>query len=145
MACVWFWHHDQPRRSASQTLLTLNSALSNPNPSQLLNAVLLPTAVRERTQAEQQEFVVKALADEISPAGVDALKRHADFGPLKSLFPDEAATWCEQAGVNMDDCVAFKMDCDGIRAEVVLVREGQAYRVVRCNNVKQMAMAVRHT
>jgi len=31
------------------------------------------------------------------------------------------------------------MEHAGIRAEVVLVREGNVYRVLRCNNVKQMA------
>ena len=47
--------------------------------------------------------------------------------------------WCQQSGIDMDNCVAFKMERAGIRAEVVLVREGETYRVVRCNNVKQMA------
>jgi hypothetical protein len=101
--------------------------------------VFIPVAIQDRTPAEQQEFLDKALKDEISPAGVLALKRHAEFGDLKSLFPNEAAAWCRRAGVNADDCVAFKMERAGIRAEVVLVREGQTYRVVRCNNVKQMA------
>ena len=99
----------------------------------------MPVAIRSQTPAEQQEFIAKALQNEISPAGVLAMKHHAEFGLAKSVFPVESAAWCQQAGVNADDCVAFKMERAGIRAEVLLVREGQSYRVVRCNNVKQMA------
>jgi len=99
----------------------------------------MPVAIRSQTPAEQQEFLTKTLADEISPAGVEALKRHAEYGPLKSVFPKEAPVWCSQAGVNVDDCVAFKMERAGIRAEVVMLHEGQTYRLVRCTNVKQMA------
>lgn len=144
LACIWAWKHDQARRAAAQTLFTLNSALSNPDASLLLDTILIPVAVRDHTLAEQLEFITTALADEISPAGVEALRCHAEFGPIRSIFPDEAMAWCEQVGVNVDDCVAFKMNHAGVRAEVVLVREGQSYRVVRCNNVKQMALATRH-
>ena len=133
-----FWQRGEPRRVASHTLSKLSSALANPNGLELLETIVLPAAFRDRTHAEQQEFVAKALTDEISPEGVRALRR-AEFGALKSVFPKEAVIWCQQAAVNVDDCVAFKMERAGIRAEVVLVREGQTYRVVRCNNVKQMA------
>lgn len=136
---ILYWQHGQLRRVASQTLYKLASAQMNPNGSDLLDAILLPAAVRDMTRMEQQEFVAKALTDEISIGGVLALKRHAEFGALKSVFPDECANWCQQAGVNADACVAFKMERAGIRAEVLLVREGQTYRLVRCNNVKQMA------
>ncbi len=134
-----FWHHGQSRRVALQSISQLASDLANPNESGLLNAVVIPMAIQSQTQAEQVQFLTKALVDEISPAGVEALKRHAEFGPLKSVFPNEAPVWCSQAGVNVDDCVAFKMDRAGIRAEVVMLHEGQTYRIVRCNNVKQMA------
>ena len=145
---VWgiflFWQHGQPRREAVLAVSKLADNLANHQGSDLLDTVLIPAAVRSQTPAEQQEFLTKALADEISPAGVLALKRHGEFGDLKSVFPKEAAAWCRQAGVNADDCVAFKMEHDGIRAEVVLLREGETYRVVRCNNVKQMAMNFNH-
>ena len=143
-AAVLLWQHGQPRRVASETLSRLATCLANPRSSELLDIVLMPAALNAQTPAEQQQFVAQALHDEISPEGVLALKRHAEFGDLKAVFPKEAAAWCRQAGVNADDCVAFKMEHDGIRAEVVLVREGQTYRVVRCNNVKQMAMNFNH-
>ena len=47
--------------------------------------------------------------------------------------------------MKVEDCVAFKMERAGIRAEVVLLREGETYRVVRCNNVKQMAPEKQHS
>lgn len=133
------WQHGQPRRDAVVAVSRLANNLANHQEPDLLETVLMPVAIRSQTPAEQQEFLTKALADEISPAGVEALKRHAEFGPLKSIFPNEAPVWCSQAGVNADDCVAFKMERAGIRAEVVMLHEGQAYRIVRCNNVKQMA------
>ena len=67
------------------------------------------------------------------------LQREGSFGLLRTLFPAEAEKWAKQAGVKPEDCVAFKMERTGVRAEVVLLREGQTLRVVRCNNVKQMA------
>jgi len=104
-----------------------------------LDKIVLPQAIKGQTVAEQTDFLVKALHDEISPEGILALKHHAEFGSLKTIFPNEAADWCSQAGVNADDCVAFKMERAGIQAEIVLVHEGQNYRVVRCKDVKQMA------
>jgi hypothetical protein len=134
-----FWQHGQPRRVAVQSISRLASDLANPRGSELLDTVLMPVAIRSQTASEQQEFIAKALHDEISPEGVLAMKHHAQFGLAKLIFPDEYVNWCQQAGVDADNCVAFKMERHGIRAEVLLVREGETYRVVRCNNVKQMA------
>jgi hypothetical protein len=134
-----FWPKGQPRRVALQSISKLASDLANPNESDLLNAVVIPVSIQSQTQAEQEQFISKVLADEISPAGVLALKRHGQFGPAKSIFPDEYAGWCQRSGINPDDCVGFRMERAGIHAEVLLVHEGQGYRIVRCNNVKQMA------
>lgn len=138
-AAVMLWQRGQPRRNALQEVSKLAVNLENNRGAELLNNILIPLAVQSRTQTEQQEFITKVLADEISPAGVAALKRQAEFGPLKIIFPNEAPAWCSQAGVNVDQCVAFKMERAGIRAEVVMLHEGQNYRVIRCNNVKQMS------
>jgi len=78
------------------------------------------------------------------------LKRDGAFGPLANLFPAEAETWAKQAGVKPEDCVAFKLERNGLRAEVVLVRTPDSplvprpsslpgYRILRCNNIKQLA------
>ncbi len=134
-----FWQHGQPRREAVLAVSKLADNLANNHGAKLLDTILIPVAIQSRTPSEQEQFLAKALNDEISPAGVEALKRHADFGPLKTIFPNEAPVWCSQAGVNVDDCVAFKMERAGIRAEVVMLHEGETYRLVRCTNVKQMA------
>jgi hypothetical protein len=146
---VCWWVHDAPRRQSLASLARLDNALHSANRAELLDLIVLPAAVRDRTAPEQSEFLAKALNDEISPAGLAALKQHGTYGPLKKLFPAEAEGWAQQAGVNPDDCVAFKLDRHGLRAEVVLVRsaefgvrnaKGQTeYRVLRLNNVKQMA------
>jgi hypothetical protein len=135
---ILFWQHGQPRRVALQEISKLADNLANQHGSELLEIVVMPAAIRSQTPAEKQEFLTKALADEISPEGVLALKNHAQFGLAKLIFPDEYANWCQQAGVDAGDCVAFKMERGGVRAEVLLVHDGQIYRVVRCNNVKQM-------
>ena len=141
---VLLWRRGEPRRDALLEVSKLADTLANKHGSGLLEIVVMPAAVSSQTQEEQKEFIAKALADEISPEGVLALKHHAQFGLAKSLFPAEYAKWCLQAGVTADDCVAFKMEHDGIQAAVLLVHEGQTYRVVRCNNVKQMAMNLNH-
>ena len=139
------WKQGGPRRQALQALGHLDTALRNGNSADLLNVISTPAAVQGRTTDEQAQFLSKALMDEVSPKGLVALKSAGTFGPLANIFPTEATTWAGQAGVKVEDCVAFKMERAGIRAEVVLLREGETYRVVRCNNVKQMAPEKQHS
>lgn len=139
---LFLWHNwkkDEPRRHSFQAVQTFAAALNSGDADALLQTVVLPAAVSGRTSAEQTEFLTKALRDEISPEGLAVLRRQGKFGALTDLFPVEAKTWAEQAGVKPEDCVAFRMERDNIRAEVVLVREGETYRIARCNNVKQLA------
>lgn len=148
-AAVYWWHHDAPRRDSLATLARLDNALHSANRAELLDLIVLPAAVQGRTAPEQSEFLVKALNDEISPEGLAVLRKDGAFGPLKELFPAEAEAWARQARVNPDDCVAFKLERNGLRAEVVLERIAEfearnakgrpGYRVVRLNNVKQLA------
>ena len=144
----FFWHlwkQGESRRTSLQTLQQLNSALVTANSAQLLELISLPTALAGRTAAEQSEFLVKALRDEVSADGLAVLQHDGAFGPLTNLFPTEARTWSSQAGVPAEACVAFKLERNGLRAEVVLVRIGESgdqnpnLRVLRCNNVKQLA------
>jgi hypothetical protein len=137
--CWSKWKHDEPRRNSVQTLRTFCQTLASKNPGPLLQEIVLPQALASRTAAEQIQFLQKALRDEISPEGVAELKRRASFGPLKEVFPAEANRWATQAGVKPENCFAFKMERAGVKAEVVLVREGQNLRVLRCNNVRAMA------
>ena len=135
------WKYAEPRRTSAQALQNLCRALNSNNPGSLLDAVVLPQALAGRTAAEEDEFLVKALRDEISPEGIAVLHKDGAFGPLTNLFPAEAMAWTTAAGVKPENCVAFKLERHGLRAEVVLVREAETFRVLRCNNVKQLAAA----
>ena len=121
---IWFqWRRDAPRRHSFQAVQTFAAALNAGDPAALLQTVALPAAVSGRTVAEQIEFLTKALRDEISPEGLTVLRREGQFGALTNLFPAEAKTWAKQAGVSPEDCVAFKLERNGLRAEVVLVND----------------------
>lgn len=143
---LW-WKADAPRRASIATLSRLDAALHNNASGDLRHVLVMPAAVAARTDAEQSEFLRKALADEISPEGLSVLKREGQFGPLTNIFPAQAAAWSQAAGVNAGDCVAFKLERNGVCAEVVLVCDGPSkdaeapLRIVRCNNVKQLASA----
>lgn len=160
VAAVCWWVRDAPRRQSLVSLTRLDTALHSANRAELLHLLVIPAAVQGRTAPEQSEFLAKALNDEISPEGLAVLRKHGDYGPLRKLFPAEAETWAKAAGVNPDQCVAFKLERKGLRAEVVLVKPSnlnpsprqseaaaagqpstseQSYRIVRVNNVKQLA------
>jgi hypothetical protein len=70
-----FWQQGQPRWVALQSISRLASNLETPHGCELLDTVLMPVAVRSQTPAEHQEFIAKALHDEISPEGVLANSR----------------------------------------------------------------------
>jgi hypothetical protein len=137
---VWHFHcAGEPRRQAIQALSTLNASLQSNDAEKLLQTIASPAPLRNRTAAEQTEFLTKALRDEISTEGLAVLQREGEFGPLTKLFPGEGILWADQAGVRPADCFAFKLENNGFRSEVVLLQSGETYRVVRCNNVKQLA------
>lgn len=141
---VWLahWHAGNPRRASLVALEHLDSCLRSGSSSALLEQIVLPVALSVRTPAEQAEFITKALRDELSPAGLALLKREGRFGPLTNLFPAEAQSWTAQAGVKLEDCVAFRLDRpNSPRAEVVLVRDPDSplapFRLLRVNNVRE--------
>lgn len=137
--CIWLkWRSNEPRRTSLKAVEEFAHEL-NSGDVHVLNRIQIPDGVRDRTSAEQLEFIRKSLQDEFSPEGFAMLKKHATYGPLKQIFPNEADAWTKQAGVNPDDCVAFKLEQNGLSAEVVLVSEGSAFKILRCNNVKQLA------
>lgn len=143
-AWLW-WQQGETRRTSLSTLATFEQALQTGHGRDLLNLIVAPAAISGRTTAEQVEFLTKALRDEISPEGLAVLQQQGEFGPLEKLFPQEGAAWAGQASVELTNCVAFKLERDGTRAEVVLVQNPEhgtrnsELRIVRCNNVKQLA------
>ena len=135
-----YWQKTEPRRAAIRSLGKLDAALRAGPATNLLEQLLLPQALATKTVDEQADFVRKALADEVSSEGIKVLQKEGQFGPLMAIFPAEAERWATQAGVKADDCVAFLAERNGIRAEVVLMRQGDAWRILRVNNIKQLAL-----
>ncbi len=139
--CV-FWlslkQRPSARNDAEVALNRLEQAVSSADGKALLDLLVVPASVRDRTQSEQTEFVRKALQDEVSAEGVRVLAKEGVFGPLGTVFSNEAARWAGQAGVAVPDCVAFRMEKNGVVAEVAIATNGTP-RLIRCNNVKQMA------
>lgn len=80
-----------PRRTSIQTLQRLDKTLKAGDASGLIDVVSFPATIRDRTPAEQTEFLTKALSDEISPEGLLVLQRDGAYGPLRNLFPTEAS------------------------------------------------------
>ena len=131
---------DRPRREALNTLARLDDALRSTAGDGLLPVVVVPPSLSQKTQPEQVEFLMKALRDEISPEGIRVLKENGQFGPLKEIFPAEAERWAAQAGVSAESCIAFQASGNGIIAEAVLYTNAGSCRVVRINNVRQLAL-----
>jgi len=136
---IWLrWQLASPRREALLTLENLHRTLMTGSANLALEQVRLPQAWQDRTRAEQAEFLSKALHNELTPGGIQALKQRATFGSLTNLFPEEASKWAVQAGVQPEACVAFRLDHTEFRTEVVLLKQGERLRVLRCNNVTRI-------
>lgn len=145
---LFVWRQGTARRESLSVLNQLEAGLAESNSDTLHQSMVMPAALQGRSMPEQTQFLRKALLDELSPEGLAALKKHGRFGILTKIFPDEAEAWANQAGVAPDNCVAFRMERNGHRAEVVLVETAGSspntesyYRIVRVNNVRQMADA----
>jgi hypothetical protein len=96
-----FWHQGRSRRGALLPVSPLASDLEIPCGAELLNTVMMPVTFQSQTPVEQEEFVAKALVDEISQKDVLALKQPAEFGSAKAIFPAEYAGWRQRAGVEI--------------------------------------------
>ena len=131
---------DEPRREALAAVSHFAGVLRTGRVDQVVDVVVVPPAYRGRTVQEQADFLRKALRDEISAEGLAVMADQGTFGSLTNVFPDKAEEWARRLGVSATDCVAFRAGDGPFRAELVLMEEGDSYRVVRCNNVKQLAI-----
>ena len=140
---AWFawdrYQRNAPRREALAVLVEMERLLATADAAKVVEQVVMPTSAPVRTPVEQAQWLKDILRDELSPAGIAKLRRSGSFGPLAEIFPDEALRWADAAKVRVGDCVAFRIERNGVRAEVVLLQTASGFRVVRCNNVKQMA------
>jgi hypothetical protein len=132
------WRKSEPKRHCLAALRQFETILNLADSSLLLKEVAVPQAVQGKTPQEQAEFIRKALKSEISENGLRLIARLGSFGPLNQIFPVEGAAWAKQAGVDSENCLAFRRDGKPFRTEIVLEAQGQTYRVVRCNNVNSL-------
>ena len=106
----------------------------------LVPLIHLPAIWAERTALERESLVRDLLNTEVSPEGLAILTRDGTFGPLRSIFPAEAQTIADTAKVSPDECVAFALTRATLTAELVLHRDtAGTYRVLRCNDIRQLA------
>ena len=102
--------------------------------------VAMPAVYRQRTIQEQDDFIRKALKDEISEDGLRTLVEIGDYGQLREMFPAQAEAWTKPHGINPGECVAFRASRGNLHVELVLHVTQSGYRIVRCNNVRQLAL-----
>ena len=72
---VWHWRADHPRRQCLVTAGELARCLTAGDGQAALRVVAMPVAQTHRTPAEQAEFLVSALRDEISAEGLRVLRK----------------------------------------------------------------------
>ena len=133
------YRRGEPRRNALAVISEIDRALTSSEVSKTMPLLELSPTLAARSPEDQVQWIAEVLRDEVSAAGLAELRRHARFGPLAQMFPEEAKRWAESAHLAVESCVAFRMERGGIRAEVVLHQTPTGFRVLRCNNVKQMA------
>jgi len=130
---------ETPKRKVVSVLERLDHAIRTGDANDLLATIVPPSAVAERSATEQMDFLQKALREEISEDGIRAVASDGRFGPLSVVFSNEANRWAAAAGVKGSDCAAFRLARNGLVAEVVILTNSPTWRVIRCNNVAQMA------
>jgi len=136
---VLWWKSGDSKRQSLNALAQLEEIITDSNRTIPRELVVLPEVAKSKSQAECDQWLREVLREELSKEGIRELKQSARFGPLKEVFPESAAKWAESAGARADDSFAFRMDRNGVTAEVVLVPGSDGFRISRCNNVKQMA------
>jgi hypothetical protein len=136
-ALVWL-QGTSPRSQAICTAFEFATAVQKDSFGSLEHLVYLPSVVSEQSGDERIRFLREVLSNEVSVAGIKALRTNGQFGPLRMIFPEQADRWAKLFQINAEDCVAFKMQRNGITAQLVLVKQKNEFRILRCNNVKQM-------
>jgi hypothetical protein len=135
------WSSGAERKAALIPGISLCSAISDNDHASLRGLIPAPEFLKERSPVERDELLMELIGNEISPEGLAVLARDGDFGPLKEIFPGQADSWAGAFGANADDCVAFRLQRNGTTAELVLHRLPDAtYRVLRCNDIRQLAV-----
>ena len=130
------WDKTKPRRDAVRFVHGVYEQLFTANDADVLNKIVLPSSYNTRTDTEKIDFLRKALRDEISEEGLRRIAKEGEFGALLDIFPETGNEWASKAGVGAGDCVAFRLERNGIRSELVVYVGTTPNRMVRANNIK---------
>lgn len=136
----WFKRRPMAEWRALDVSAALVEAVAGGTGTGVTSLVVLPAGLADHSVQEKSDFILRALRDEVSVEGLAVMRREATFGSLAKVFPEDAQIWSSSSGVRADDCVAFRLEKNGIRAEIALVTN-PTYRVIRVNNVRQMALS----
>lgn len=118
----------------------LAQALTSGNSQVIGQCLVSPPHLAEANPAERQRLVLDLLESEISPEGLVVLLEEGQFGKLRDVFPSQADAWTRPYAVSPEDCVAFRLQRDLLTAELVLLRLADgSFRVLRCNDIRQLA------
>ncbi len=81
---------------------------------------------------------------ELSSEGLKRLEREGQFGKAIEMFgADRATHYAERAKVDPEKCYGFVLELDGVSGEVIGFWNGTMFKLVRVNNVGQLAPAAR--
>jgi len=135
----WLLIRHNARVAPSTVALEFCRRVESGDASRIREMTKIPAFLSEKTPQEQEHLLLELLSSEISSEGTRKLTSDGQFGSLSDIFPDDADSWAKSFGVSPNDCVAFRMEREGIRAELVLFKSNGQYLILRCNNVRQMA------
>lgn len=140
-ASVFWLGRPSERAVATARLRALLETVENGDSDGVLNHVVAPPSMASDSAERQATRLIESLRGEISGHGLDILEEEGEFGPLEEIFPEEVTRWTSVWGVDPASCLAFKLEKGAFQAEVVLVRESKgAFKVLRCNDVKRLAL-----
>jgi hypothetical protein len=132
------WNAYQFRSEAERAARRIADAIHSSE--SLSPLVVAPVSLSNRSSIERDSLLRDYLETEISPEGLDILTRHGAFGYLTELLPTEAESIADTARVDLTDCFAFKLQRTDRIAELVLHRQiDGSFRVLRCNDIRQLA------
>jgi hypothetical protein len=128
------------RDDICHTMNRLNSAVDTADRKVLAELISSPAYLLEKAPEERGLLMMDLLKDEISKEGIEILMREGKYGALQEIFPNEATPWAKSFDVNPEDCVAFRLNRNDLTAELVLHRQTDgSFRVLRCNDIRQLA------
>jgi hypothetical protein len=133
-------HLQSSRMRAASAAYQLSEAIHRQDGKNTRGFMVAPPVFADHSQVEKGLLTLELLNNEVSAEGLDILANEGEFGPLNTLFPDQASAWLQPYGLSSDACVAFRLKRGQLTAELVLHRQPNgSYKVIRANDIRQLA------